>query len=76
MLSRTRYSGMSDSQLYHERKAQIALALAVDTLRLAITNTNLSSSVVQVDPKAFEDFVHDEIPDTKFWDEKIEQVKS
>lgn len=68
---RTRYSGMSDDQLSNELAAQRFLARAIRRMHFAIAMVNHNSAVVKIDAEAFNDFVSDEFPSDRYWEERI-----
>jgi hypothetical protein len=67
--------GMSDDQLDLEHRAQIALNTAVATMRKAIAQVNKDSTVETINPDAFEDFVHDWLPQERAWDDRIAEAR-
>lgn len=70
------YMGISDDQLANERVAQEKLNSAVQEMWRAIHAVNVGSSVVSINVDAFADFIHDELPTEKFWDEKVREARS
>lgn len=62
---------MSDDQLSNEYAAQKALAAGIEAMWQAIRAVNIGSAVMTIDPKAFENFIHDELPTERAWDEGI-----
>lgn len=67
--------GMSDDQLDREHRLQQALAQAVAIMRGTISLINEGSSVEQINPDAFDDFVHDWLPVEANWDAKISEAR-
>lgn len=67
--------GMSDDQLANERDAQWHYKDMLDTVRKRIRTINAYSSVVQINMTAWENFVHDDLPAIKDWDEKITEAR-
>lgn len=63
--------GISDAQIGNELAAQRTLAAAVETMRRAIEFVNYHSTLIQIKPEAFEDFLGDETPRDKDWCELI-----
>ena len=68
--------GMSDDQLANERDAQWHLKQMLEEVRKRIRTINAYSSVVQIDMTAWENFVHDDLPAIKDWDEKIHEARN
>jgi hypothetical protein len=75
MTALRKYTGMSDDQLANERMAREKLDAALQEMWRAIHAVNLGSSVVSIDTKAFAAFIHDEIPSSEGWDEKIAEAR-
>lgn len=67
--------GMSDDQLDLEHRAQIALDEAIAAMSAAVAKVNWQSSVVKIDSVAWANFIHDELPTTEHWDEKIAEAR-
>ena len=67
--------GMSDEQLANERDAQRSLREAIEAMSAAIAKINWQSSVEHVDSTAWANFIHDELPLEKTWDEKISNAR-
>ena len=67
--------GMSDEQREAEYLAQRYLARAVRMMTEAIDIVNDASAVTKIDAKAWEVFVHDEMPTERDWDEKISEAR-
>lgn len=74
--NRTRYAGMSDQQRDREYKAQERLAKAVFEMEKAIEAVNENSALESVNVSAWQDFMHDEIPCTRQWNERIERARN
>lgn len=70
-----RQPGMSDAQLEREHEVSARLWKAMCEMALAIDAVNTLSAVVQIDPQAFQDFVHDEVPSRLSWLEKINAAR-
>jgi hypothetical protein len=63
--------GMSDEQIDSELKAQKRLAAAVAEMLAAVDYVNENSVIVEIEPSAFENLVHDEFPEAQYWAEKL-----
>jgi hypothetical protein len=63
--------GISDDQLARELTAERRLKAAIAEMRRAIEEVNKSSALVEIEPSAFEDFVHDECPSDDYWAEML-----
>lgn len=67
--------GMSDAARDNEYGCQARLARAVYELEQAIIMVNAESVIEKISLNAWADFKHDELPDTRQWDEKIEAAR-
>ena len=67
----TRSLGIGDQQRDDEFRAQRRLATAIAELRLAMEDVNALSVVVEIEPSALDNFVNDELPTPRYWDEKL-----
>ena len=75
-IRQARAYGISDDQEQEELRAQRKFFAAVAEMRAAIENVNASSSLVEIEPTAFEDFLNDECPNARDWDEKLTAARS
>ena len=64
---------MPDEDLGHELAAQRTLTSAIDLFRRAIVFVNSNSSLIHMDPGAFEAYVQDECPSIDAWDQQISE---
>lgn len=65
------YDRMSDFQRGLEYRTKLRFASAVEELRSALQDIATGSELVEVDMKAFELFVADDLPSVKHWEEKL-----
>lgn len=72
----SRAVGMSDDQEREEVRTQRRLIAAIAEMRKAIEDVNDSSSVVEIEPSAFEDFLNDECPSAEYWAERLTQARN
>lgn len=70
------YGTMSDAQRDNEYGCQARLAKAIYEMEQAIKMVNAESAIEKISMMAWTDFLHDEIPSTAAWDEKIERARS
>jgi hypothetical protein len=66
--------GTSDDQESDENALR-RLAAAIVEMRGAIEDVNKTSVLVEIEPSAFEDFVHDQCPTSPHWWEKIRAAR-
>lgn len=67
---------MSDEQLRDEREAQALLYPAVAAFREVLEKVSAMSNIAGVEPKAFDDYVHDSLPRPKSWNEIIDEKRN
>lgn len=70
------YGTMSDAQRDSEYGCQSRLAKAIYEMEQAIKMVNAESAVEKISLRAWQDFLHDEMPDTRQWDEKISRARN
>lgn len=70
------YRGLSDEARDNEYGCQERLAKAIYEMEQAIKTVNEESVFEKISLNAWNDFLHDEIPDTRQWDEKISGARS
>lgn len=63
--------GLSDSQRDLEWAVQKRLYAAIREMEAAMDQVNLNSTLYAINTTAWDEFVHDEIPDSDGWNEKI-----
>lgn len=74
-ISPVKRPGMSDDQLTREINAAKRLKAALTEMDLAIEEVNTLSECASVNTVAWDEFCHDEFPDLKIWDEKINAIR-
>jgi hypothetical protein len=67
--------GMSDDQLDNEYTAMRSLFDAMAIFELAVARVNNDSAVIKIDLDSWKDFVHDELPTARFWQERINEAR-
>lgn len=72
---RPQRSGISDEQYDREVDAARRLKAAIDGMDLAIDNLNTVSGLRTVKEKRWDDFKHDELPNLKAWQERLEELR-
>lgn len=68
--------GLSDETRDNEYGCQERLAKAIYEMEQAIKMVNEESVFGEISLNAWNCFLHDEIPDTRQWDEKIARARS
>ena len=66
---------ISDDQFVQELRAERRLLEAIDEMRRAIADVNKTSTLVEIEPSAFEDFLNDECPSRDFWEETLSTAR-
>jgi len=66
---------MSNWQRDLEHKTLSRYLIALAAFRSALQDIDTGSALVKVDLKAFDDFVHDELPSEASWEAKIAEAQ-
>jgi hypothetical protein len=67
--------GISDDQFFQELRVRRRFEQAIDAMRSAIKDVNETSTLVEIEPSAFEDFLNDECPSHEYWAEKLSRAR-
>lgn len=67
---------LSDEQYYLEIAAMKRLEAAVLEMELAIRQVNTDSGFRTINVTAWDEFRHDELPDPKRWQDRLDEVRA